>query len=88
MYDERDFIARQFSVEEQMAKAANTRLVHHACRARHARRTGICAAFLRWTSRLLIRAGQRLENIADAGSLFGAATTYPSLPESSTGQRE
>ena len=90
--DERDLIARHFTVEERLAEAAHERLLRTAIRTRQSRaaeRDGrwvrVRAAILLWASHSLVRAGQRLETLACARSRFGASATAPpvslSLPE-------
>jgi len=95
MFDERDFIARQFSAEEQMAEAARERLLHKAIRERQlcaakcgTRPTDVRAAFLLRASRLLVRAGQRLETLARPESPLGIPATDLPSPTSPAGQRE
>jgi hypothetical protein len=73
MYHEGDFIAKQCWVEERLSKAAHERL-----------RT----VFLLRIGRLLICAGQQLENLANAGSLLSVPATLPSVPESPLMQGE
>ncbi len=82
MFDERDFIARQFDIEEQLAEAAHERLLYQVVRERQScearrdtQRTGVWAAILMWSGHLLIRAGQRLETLASVEPLFGTSAT-------------
>ena len=72
-FDERDLIARHFTVEEWLAGAAHERLLRTAIRERQSRpaeHTGrwmrVRTALLMWASHLLVRAGQRLETVANS----------------------
>ncbi|MCA1667378.1 MAG: hypothetical protein LC793_08280 [Thermomicrobia bacterium] len=93
-FDERDLIARHFTVEERLAEAAHERLLRTAIRTRQSRGGTRCPMGARsrgdfdGASHLLIHAGQRLETLASARSRFGASATSPPLPTSSPGQQE
>jgi hypothetical protein len=82
MYHEGDFIAKQCWVEERLSKAAHERLLHQAGHAHRNHHMKMRTVFLLRIGRLLICAGQRLESLANAGSLLSVPATLPSVPES------
>jgi hypothetical protein len=88
MYNEGDFIAKQCWVEERWSEAARARLLHQARLAYHNHHVRMHRAFLLCIGRMLIRSGQRLENLANAGSLLGIPATHLPVPESPVIQGE